>query len=662
MRKLFTILSLMAIGTMSYAQSPRLSLYEEFTGENCAPCASTNPGLQMVLDANTANCVAIKWQVPIPSAPSATWSLYQTDKPEIDWRYRSTGSGGYGYPSQDTPTNSITSGVNSAPSGRIDGQHAWVFGTTQDHPATLTGAALANAQAIPSPFTVVMNRSWDPAYSTVTVTVSITASQTFTCAGPLSFRLVMVEQEIHYTTAPGSNGEKDFFNPVRASFPNIQTGTSLPTSWTVGQNQTFTISCPLPPNIVYKPMVNMVGFIQDDATRKVHQAARTTTVGAGTNDAKAEAFIPGNFMNCGTTFTPSIAVTNMGGNAITTMTIVPIVDGVAQAPYAWSGSLASSTTGTITMPVLTPTLGAHTYSFNITSVNGAADTYTFNNSKYGSFALTNTVITAPIVEPFSTNPFPPVNWYRNNADNGIYQFSRVPTVGAYGITPLGSVKYDSWNNPVVGDRDELYMPSADFTGLTNMKLTFDVAHAMVDPSVIEGLDVLVSTNCGVTWTNVYSKYGSVLASAPITTIAFTPSSTQWRSEVVNMSAYDGMTGVLVKFMPYNAYGNNIWLDNINLMSSTDIKNLASNSSDHVELYPNPAQNETSLKITVTQEGESTISVLNSIGQLVSQKTTTLESGANVVTIDTKHLSSGVYHVIVADKAGNSTVKKLTISK
>jgi hypothetical protein len=659
MKKIITLLSL--ISTVAFAQSPRLSLYEEFTGENCGPCASTNPGLQTVLDASTVNCVAIKWEVPIPSAPSATWSLYQTNKTEIDWRYRSTASGGYGYPSQNTSATAITSGINSAPSGRIDGQHQWTFGAASDHPGNLSATHLSNAAALTSPFSVVMTRSWNPGFTAVTVTVSITASQTFTCAGPLVFRLVMVEKEIHYTSAPGSNGEKDFYSPARASFPNIQTGTSLPTSWTAGQNQTFTVNCPLPPNIVYKPMVNMVGFIQDDATRMVHQAGRTSPQPAGTNDAKADAFVNGSYMNCGTSYTPAVAVTNMGGNAITTMTIVPVLDGVAQSPYAWSGSLAAGATGTIAMPVLTPTLGAHTYSFNITSVNGAVDTYTLNNSKYGTFALTNTVVTAPIIEPFTTSTFPPVNWYRNNADNGIYQFSRIPTVGAYAISPLGAVKYDSWNNPVVGDRDELYMPSANFTGLTNMKLTFDVAHAMVDPSVIEGLDVLVSTNCGVTWTNVYSKYGSVLASAPIATVAFTPSGSQWRSEVVNLGAYDNMSGVLVKFMPYNAYGNNIWLDNINLVSTTDVKSLTSNS-DNIELYPNPAQNETSIKINASQEGESNISVLNSVGQLVSQKTVVLENGTNVVNIDTKHLASGMYHIVIADKAGNTTVKKLTISK
>src|SRR5688572_26856203 len=135
---------LMISGAVAFAQTPRLSLYEEFTGETCPPCAATNPGLNAILltPTNQTKIVAIKWQVPIPSAPTPTWSLYKTNQTEIDWRYRSTGAGGYGYPSQNTATNSITSGINSAPSGRIDGQHQWAFGATSDHPFYMSNAII----------------------------------------------------------------------------------------------------------------------------------------------------------------------------------------------------------------------------------------------------------------------------------------------------------------------------------------------------------------------------------------------------------------------------------------------------------------------------------------------------------------------------------------
>lgn len=645
MKKNLLALCFATFSVIGISQTTRTSLYEEFTGENCGPCASTNPGLKIVLDANASKVIPIKWQVPIPSAPSATWSLYQTNKAEIDWRYKSTASGGYGY------------AVGSAPEGRMDGQACTVFGATSNHAGYISNSVISAAQSVPSPFSISMARSWDPGMTVFTVTVSITAAQTYTCAGPLIFRLVMVEKEIHFATAPGSNGEKDFYYAARKSFPTLQSGTSLPTSWTTGQNQTFTVACTAPSYIVNKFEVECVGFIQDDATRKIQQAAVTKAP----NDAKADGLVS-QFYACGSSYSPSVSVTNTGNNTITTMTILPIVDAVAGSPFAWSGSLAAGATTTVSMPSLSSlSVGNHTYSMNITAVNGGADDYPSNNAKNGSFAMTTTIVAAPIIQTFSLSTFPPTNWYRNNQDGGSYQFSRNPTVNAYGTTPAGAVKYDSWNNPVVGDRDELYLPNANFTGLSNMKLTFDVAHAQVDLTVIEGLDVMVSSDCGSTWTNVYSKYGSVLASAPITTVAFTPSATQWRSEVVNLGAYDNMSQVLVKFVPYNAYGNNIWLDNINLISSTDIKSSIT-EFNAVELYPNPAQNEAIIRITASKPGESTVTILNTLGQLVLQQHAAIEAGSNIVNFDTRNLASGLYHVVIADKEGNSTTKKLTISK
>lgn len=657
MKKTSILLSLLTVGAMSFAQTTRLSLYEEFTGENCPPCASTNPGLQVVLNANTSKATSLKWEVPIPSAPSNTWSLYQTNITEINWRYRSTTSGGYGYPSQNTSTSSIVSGVNSAPSGRIDGQHQWAFGATQDHPAVLTGVHLTNSSNIMSPFSVTLTRAWDPSYTAVTVTVNITAAQTFTCAGPLIFRLCMVEQEVHFASASGTNGEKDFFNPVRKSFPTLQTGTSLPTSWTSGQNQTFTVNCPLPAYITDKSMVNMIGFIQDDATRIVHQAAKTTTVGIP-NDASAVA-VSGNFITCGSSYTPSVIYKNNGANTITTMTVNPFLDGTPQTPFNWSGSLAAGATVAVNMPALTPANGLHTYSVSITQVNGGPDANTANNNKSGQFMLVSSYAPAPISQSFSLTTFPPANWAMYNPDGGTATWSRIGTVGAYAVAPLGCAKYDFYNNSSTTDKDDLILPPADFTGLTNMKLTFDVAYAQYSTE-LDQLDVLVSTNCGSSWTNVYSKAGSVLSTAPAVTSVFTPSSTQWRSEVVNLGAYDGNATVLVKFVASSKYGNNMYIDNVNLVSTTGIKAVNNNSS--IELFPNPASSQATVRINATEASELNITFFNAVGQLVSQKTVTTEVGANEISFDVKALADGIYNVVIADKAGNSTVKKLTINK
>src|SRR5690606_28787457 len=156
------IFTLFAVGSalVAVAQSPRQVLFKEFTGENCPPCASASPGISATLKANASKVVAIKWQVPIPSAPATSWSLYKTNKAEIDWRFRGwnggTGSSilnppsanGYGYHSQYNSTYNITSGVNSAPQGRLDGQYLWSFGNaSSNHGAQVSAANVINDAA-----------------------------------------------------------------------------------------------------------------------------------------------------------------------------------------------------------------------------------------------------------------------------------------------------------------------------------------------------------------------------------------------------------------------------------------------------------------------------------------------------------------------------------
>jgi hypothetical protein len=99
-----------------------------------------------------------------------------------------------------------------------------------------------------------------------------------------------------------------------------------------------------------------------------------------------------------------------------------------------------------------------------------------------------------------------------------------------------------------------------------------------------------------------------------------------------------------------------------LVSSTDVKSAVSSEFTSVDLYPNPAQNHAIVRIITSKSGESTVTILNALGQLVLQQIAVIEAGSNTINFDTKDLASGLYHFIIADKDCNSTVKKLTISK
>lgn len=580
----------------------------------------------------------------IPSAPSSTISLYQQNKLEIDAR------------------DSYYS-ISSAPSCRMDGQNATVFGATSDHPGYTTATILNSAAAVTSPFTIAMNSAWDATFSTITVTGTLTATGNYTTTGTnLKFRLVMTEKQVDYAVAPGSNGEKEFHWVARKSFPDLANGTPMANTWTVGQTQTFTIVCALPSYIWDKSQVEMVGFIQDDANKKVLQAGIGNATPL-TDDAAAKSVAGLPAMTCASSLNPQVVVTNNGSNAITSMTLNPFVNGTANgASVNWTGNLAAGATTTVAMNAITGlTSGSKTFSVSISSgVNGATDYNLGNNSTTQKFSVVGTYSLAPIVQTFSTTTFPPTNWLLINPDGGTATWSRNSSVGSQSTTQ--SARYNAYNASP-GDVDDLVLPPVDLTGISSPVLTFDVAYAGYTSSAPENdqLDVMVSTDCGATWANLYSKAGTALSTAPTTTASFAPTTSQWRFELVSLTAYANNPTVLVKFVATSDYGNNIIVDQINLIQATGINSNVDENIAAVELFPNPTVNDAVVNITVVKSSEASITVLNNVGQMVYQTVSALNTGSNKVNIDTKQFAAGIYNIIIATENGSVT-KKLSVTK
>ena len=656
MKQFLLSLSMLA-GLAAMAQTPRMSLYEEFTGETCPPCASTNPGLNALLlsPTNATKIIPLKWQVPIPSAPSNTWSLYRTNKAEIDWRHLGWNGGysstsinppsatGYGYPAQSTASSGTTSGVNSAPSGRIDGQHQWVFGATSDHPVTMNNGVIATAQSYTSAFSIDMIHEWDAMQTAVIVTVNITASANFTAVGPLVFRCVMVERVIQFSVQPGTNGEKQFEDVVIKSFPNIQNGTAMAGNWTTGQTQSFVLTCALPSYTRKKEQVSMVGFIQDDGNRKVAQATRSKA----TYDAIASTLNVGPV--CTSNFAPVVTIENGGTNAITSATITPYVDGIAQTNVTWSGNIAPGASSTATLSGVTAPIagGSHTFSYTIVGINGT-DFNMGNNSKSISFHVAGSSLGTNVVEGFVLGGFPPAGW--TNVNGGGTGFIRTTSAGGYWIAPLESVKYDFYANKTIGEMDELYLPAMNLLGGDAAEMSFDYAYAQRNSASNDKLEVMASDDCGANWTTVFNKAGSTLATAanPIGT-PFIPDQnefTQWQTVVVPLTGFN-KSSVIVKFVVTNDNGNNLYIDNVNLVQKNPAGiNVTALSLKGMVAYPNPANNELNVQYNANAAGKGELTIVNTLGQVVYQVERHFNQGSNSIKVDTKDLPAGVYHVVI----------------
>jgi len=268
-----------------------------------------------------------------------------------------------------------------------------------------------------------------------------------------------------------------------------------------------------------------------------------------------------------------------------------------------------------------------------------------------------------VVEGFTSTVYPSPGFGIINVDGGP-SWSRNTYAGAYNIYPLESSKYDFFNNTVIGDQDEFYLPPMDLSAAPAPSLFFDMAYAQRTSTSDDALDVLISDNCGTTWTNVYNSHGTSMATAAPTTFAYVPDPSNpanWKTEFVDLSAYK-KPDLLIKFVTTSNNGNNLYLDNINLLVATTTGiSKYSNPSFNAILYPNPTNGIANLKVNTLNVGETKVSVINTLGQIVYTKQLILNEGSNTIQIDTKEFASGIYNVMIDSKSG-SIVKKLTVTK
>ncbi|PZR19769.1 MAG: hypothetical protein DI539_12920 [Flavobacterium psychrophilum] len=105
----------------------------------------------------------------------------------------------------------------------------------------------------------------------------------------------------------------------------------------------------------------------------------------------------GSDSECGTsTFAPELVLTNSGSANLTTATIVYSIDNEDPVTYEWSGNLAANASATITIPEAELTVGEHTFSADITTVNGVEDTAPSNDNKSINFTIAGLYTTSSI--------------------------------------------------------------------------------------------------------------------------------------------------------------------------------------------------------------------------------------------------------------------------
>ena len=620
MQKIYSLIACLLISGSVFSQSQRLLLFEEFTSENCGPCAATNGPLNDLLNSNGNEVVSIKYQNNIPSAGPM-----------------------YGHNTADVNSRMTYYANNYSPNGIVDGN------VYNDQPATLTQSILTNRAAVTSPFTVNITHAINGTDVNVTAVVKMTGS--ISPAG-LVAQFAIIERNIYFTTAPGSNGEKHFEGLMKKMLPNAS-GTALPSTMVQGDSVVYNFTWTMA-NVYNQVQLAVVGFVQDNSTKEVHQAGYSRTLIQ--NDAGVTA-TQINYLNCDTVVTPSVNVFNYGIADLTSVDILYKVDAGTNQTYSWTGNIPSGGSSLITLPAITLTAGAHTITTATANPNGSADQDAFNDSKVTPLLIAAAPIATPIIQGFTTGAFPPAGWARYNPDAS-YTWTRV-AAGATGTN--GSAKIDYYNS-TPGQIDELFLPPFSLAGANNAYLTFYVAKVRYSAAYSDELDFNATTDCGTTWNMLWGKTDDTGLTTNLTanTNAWTPvsgSTTDWRQETVDLSSLLGQSNIIAKFTAISGYGNNGYIDDINITQNVGV---GENSvTETISVFPIPSAGNVSLTLDKLNASTFTVVITDLTGKTISRQENVANTGT--LTVDLSSFENGSYLVNI-ETPGQKIIKKVILEK
>ncbi len=392
-------------------------------------------------------------------------------------------------------------------------------------------------------------------------------------------------------------------------------------------------------------------------------------------------------MQCAASFTGALPIGNFYTLTRNTCPNTPITfkDSSMYNPQTWNWSFPGGTPATSTSS--NPTISyANPGTYNVTM--------TVSNTNGNSVKVRNSYITIagpialPLVEGFQNTQFLPTNWTPYNIDNDSIFWKRVTGRGGFTVTPTAAcAMFNDYEEDATGAQDEMRTPRYIFSNVANARLRFDVAYKQYDNTAnitpanpySDTLQVRLSTNCGVSWSNIYTKGGQTLSTSPGTLQAsrFVPTATEWRRDsIIITPAAAFQANVMMSFVNRGHYGQAMYLDNINIYlpppsmavtnsstGCTGVPTLFTNGTTGAAGYTwtaNPAAtiaspNGTNTNITFNSPGTYSITLTANNGTVISTLTKTVSVATQptvALTTSTTNICSGTNVNLTASGASS----------
>ncbi len=369
-------------------------------------------------------------------------------------------------------------------------------------------------------------------------------------------------------------------------------------------------------------------------------------------------------------FQPQFTVQNFGTEPLIFFTVDYELNGENHS-YVWAGLIESLKSEVITLPPLQVDNNStdNLLVILITEPNGREDYNIADNATFVNFqSVPPANETISFVESFQTPPgfpFPPIGWGIFNSDNDFdYRFKKSTDAG-YGDTESAYMPNFESNASYIGEIDEIISPAIDFEGeFDSLYLQFFYAYtSMGEGTISDTLEILVSADCGETYTSVHKFFGEELITADPIAEVFVPMEGQWREGLVNLIDFKDFRNVNLKIRQIRGTGNDLYVDDINLLSGlTAIEGNVLQNQVSIHTFPNPVRDKTIIELSNLPSNQNVqLSISNKAGQVVFTQTIRSVNGQKTLEIPVNQFDSGMY-VISLNSSHQSSHSKFIVIK
>ncbi|MFM7814761.1 MAG: PKD domain-containing protein, partial [Flavobacteriales bacterium] len=274
----------------------------------------------------------------------------------------------------------------------------------------------------------------------------------------------------------------------------------------------------------------------------------------------------------------------------------------ANATFSWSFPGGTPSVSTEPYPnVVYASPGTYDVTLTVTD-GGQSQTVTHTN-----YISNEEPVGFDVSEDFESGAIPS-EWRGDGS--GAWSISQ--DASAYGLGTY-SMRFDNYYYDAQGARDRIWLGKrapADEVGLS-----FDVAYAQYSDGYSDTLAVVYSTDCGATWTSAWVVGGDELSNAPDNTGYYIPGATEWTNYALVVQGLTLNQEYILAFENRGHYGNVIYVDNVNIYTLLDVKDVA-HDSDRMLIYPNPVSDHVQISARGVTPGAVSIDFFDAQGKLV----------------------------------------------